>query len=112
MRREMSRYNILTVAPDEQESKLLHSLFLEIREGTLKGVSMAETLRQSTRLMHPQFRNIHNKIFYKLILQISFSYVEEPLQVLIKLFLIEVKVLLWVLKLRLKIKMKGYQVKF
>ena len=63
LRREMSRYNILTVAPDEQESKLLHSLFLEIREGTLKGVSMAETLRQSTRLMHPQFRNIHNKIF-------------------------------------------------
>ncbi len=24
---------------------------------------MAETLPQSTRLMHPQFRNIHNKIF-------------------------------------------------
>ncbi len=63
LRREMSRYNILKVAPDEQESKLLHSLFLEIREGTLKGVSMAETLRQSTRLMHLQFRNIHNKIF-------------------------------------------------
>ena len=63
LRREMSRYNILTLAPDKQESKLLHSLFLEIREGTLKGVSMAETLRQSTRLLHPQFRNIHNKIF-------------------------------------------------
>jgi Acyl-CoA hydrolase len=63
LRREMSRYNILTVAPDEQESKLLHLLFLEIREGRLKRVTMAETLLRSTLLMHPQFRNIHNKIF-------------------------------------------------
>jgi len=63
LRREMSRHNIMTVAPNEQESELLHSLFLRIRQGKLKGASMAETLRQSTRLMHPQFRNIHNKIF-------------------------------------------------
>ena len=62
-RMELARRNYHKQAPSEHESNLLHSLFLKIRQGEIRGVPMSDTRRQSTRLMHPQFRNVHNKIF-------------------------------------------------
>ena len=73
LRREMSLHHILNVAPSEKESDLLHDLFLKIRQGSISGVIMEKTLRQSTRLMHPQFRNIHNKIFGGYLMRESFE---------------------------------------
>ncbi len=62
-RRIMAQSNYLKNTPTASESEVLHSLFLRIKHGEIDGIAMDRTRRQSTLVMHPQFRNVHNKIF-------------------------------------------------
>ncbi len=65
--------NYLKRAPNEKESELIHQLFLQTQAGNVDGVCMAKTRRESTIIMHPQDRNIHNKIFGGHIMRLSFE---------------------------------------
>lgn len=50
--------------PTEQESKLLHSLFLKTNDkSSIKTVPISSTILTTTKLCHPQERNIHDLIF-------------------------------------------------
>jgi acyl-coenzyme A thioesterase 9 len=62
-RRAMAQNNYLKHTPTAEESVRLHRLFLRTKHQQITGVPMHETQRQATLLMHPQSRNIHNKIF-------------------------------------------------
>ena len=62
-RRLIAKTSYLIQTPTAGESFILHDLFLKIRNKGIHGISMNETIRQSTLIMHPQFRNVHNKIF-------------------------------------------------
>ena len=66
--------NLMKHPPDGKESAHLHELYLETR-GNMPagGVSLGDTRRNSTILMHPQDRNIHNKIFGGYIMRQSFE---------------------------------------
>lgn len=59
-------------APSAEESQLLHRLFLD-KPSLHEGIPMHDTWRQSTMIMHPQDRNIHNKIFGGYIMRMSFE---------------------------------------
>ncbi len=61
-RRDLASQSIHRQPPSAEESQVLHDLFLARSSGAV-GVPMSETGRQSTLLMHPQSKNIHNKIF-------------------------------------------------
>ncbi|MGA1599461.1 MAG: hotdog domain-containing protein [bacterium] len=61
-RRALAQQSTHEQPPSAEESQVLHTLFLERSSGET-GIPMHETLRQSTLLMHPQSKNIHNKIF-------------------------------------------------
>lgn len=65
--------NYLKRPPNEKESALIHQLFLENKVGNLEGICMSRTRRESTLIMHPQDRNIHNKIFGGHIMRLSFE---------------------------------------
>ncbi len=72
-RRSQAKNHYLNTPPSEEESALLHTL-LRDRGGVEKeGVEMADTHRQATILMHPQNRNIHNKVFGGYIMRMSFE---------------------------------------
>ena len=62
-RRSLAQTSYLQNTPTEAESKVLHNLFLNIKNELIAGIPMKETTRQSTLLMHPQSRNVHNNIF-------------------------------------------------
>ena len=62
-RRAMVQSSYLKHTPTAEESVRLHGLFLRTKHQEITGVPMHETQRQATLLMHPQSRNIHNKIF-------------------------------------------------
>jgi len=62
-RRAMAQNSYLKDTPTAEESMRLHGLFLRSKHQEISGVPMHETQRQATLLMHPQSRNIHNKIF-------------------------------------------------
>lgn len=52
--------------PTESESKLLHDLFLKtttVKPEAVKTVPIASTILMTTKLCHPQERNIHDLIF-------------------------------------------------
>ncbi len=61
-RRELAHQHVHRQPPSAEEGQVLHDLFLARSSGQV-GVPMSETIRQSTLLMHPQSKNIHNKIF-------------------------------------------------
>ena len=62
-----ARQSLFKEPPTEEESKLLHSLFL--KDGTnplhpgIKPVPISSTILTTTKLCHPQERNIHDLIF-------------------------------------------------
>ena len=62
-RRSISQTSYLNNTPTADESQILHELFLQIKKGEIAGVPMENSIRQSTLLMHPQSRNVHNNIF-------------------------------------------------
>ena len=62
-RRAIAQTSYLLNTPTAEESKILHDLFLKIKNGKLKGEAMRNSIRQLTLLMHPQSRNVHNNIF-------------------------------------------------
>ena len=62
-RRVIAQTSYLLNTPTAEESKVLHDLFLRIKNGKLKGEAMRSSTRQLTLLMHPQSRNVHNNIF-------------------------------------------------
>ncbi len=62
-RRSISQTSYLNNTPTAEESQVLHELFLQIKKGEVEGVSMENSIRQSTLLMHPQSRNVHDNIF-------------------------------------------------
>lgn len=49
--------------PTEEESKLLHKLFLEINKNDSSILPISSTILTTTKLCHPQERNIHDLIF-------------------------------------------------
>ena len=62
-RRAIAKTSYLKDTPTVKESHLLHDLFLRIKNEEIAGVPMENSIRQSTLLMHPQSRNVHNNIF-------------------------------------------------
>ena len=62
-RRAIAQTSYLHNTPTADESRVLHDLFLRIKNGEIEGAAMEDTIRQSTLLMHPQSRNVHNNIF-------------------------------------------------
>ncbi len=62
-RRAIVQTSYLHNTPTAEESHVLHDLFLRIKNSEIEGVPMQESIRQSTLLMHPQSRNVHNNIF-------------------------------------------------
>jgi len=62
-RRAIAKTSYLKDTPTARESHVLHDLFLRIKNGEIAGVAMEDSIRQSTLLMHPQSRNVHNNIF-------------------------------------------------
>ncbi len=84
-RRLIAKTSYLIQPPTGSESYILHNLFLKIRNKGIHGISMNETISQSTLIMHPQFRNVHNKIFggflmreaYELAWNISYLYCKK-----------------------------------
>ena len=62
-RRAIAQTSYLLNTPTAEESQVLHDLFLCIKNGDIKGEAMRNSIRQSTLLMHPQSRNVHNNIF-------------------------------------------------
>lgn len=62
-RRSISQTSYLNNTPTAHESQVLHELFLQIKKGEIAGVPMENSIRQSTLLMHPQSRNVHDNIF-------------------------------------------------
>ena len=62
-RRSISQTNFLNNTPTGEESHVLHELFIKIKKGEIDGISMENSIRQSTLLMHPQSRNVHGNIF-------------------------------------------------
>ena len=62
-RRIIAKTSYLIQTPTDEESRLLHDLFLKVRNNEILGISMNDFSRQSTLIMHPQSRNVHNKIF-------------------------------------------------
>ncbi len=72
-RRALSQSNYLITPPTAEESILLHDLFLKIKNKQIDGILISETQKQSIILMHPQDRNIHNKIFGGHTMRLSFE---------------------------------------
>ncbi|CAM2011053.1 hotdog domain-containing protein [Acanthopleuribacter pedis] len=72
-RRSQAKSHYLNKPPSAEESALLHSLLRETEQQSQKGVLMKDTHRQATILMHPQNRNIHNKVFGGYIMRLSFE---------------------------------------
>jgi len=62
-RMSISQTSYLLQTPTAYESGLIHDLFLQIKNKKIEGVSMYDSIRQSTLIMQPQSRNVHNKIF-------------------------------------------------
>ena len=62
-RRAIAQSSYLHNTPTADESRVLHDFFLLIKNGEVEGAAMENTIRQSTLLMHPQSRNVHNNIF-------------------------------------------------
>ncbi len=62
-RRSIAQTSYLIQTPTAEENNLIHDLFLRIKNREIEGVSMKESIRQSTLIMQPQSRNVHNKIF-------------------------------------------------
>ena len=62
-RRAIAKTSYLKDTPTARESHVLHGLFLRIKNREIAGVAMEDSIRQSTLLMHPQSRNVHNNIF-------------------------------------------------
>lgn len=71
-RKQEAKRHFLRSAPTEEESKILHKLFLETRNKDM-GIPMSDTKQSSIRIMHPQERNIHHKIFGGHIMRESFE---------------------------------------
>lgn len=67
-----AKRHFLRSAPSEEESQLLHQMFLDNRTKE-QGLPMSETRQQNIRIMHPQERNIHHKIFGGHIMRESFE---------------------------------------
>lgn len=72
-RRRESQTSYWKHAPTADEITRLHELFLKIKNLQIEGVVMSDTLLYSTLLMHPQERNIHNKIFGGHLMRESFE---------------------------------------
>lgn len=77
-RRDMASKSLAKLPPNAEERFVIHDLFVrsqEMRKSAkgLDGVSMNETRLESTSLMHPQERNIHNKIFGGHLMRKSFE---------------------------------------
>ena len=62
-RRSILQTSYLNNTPTADEIQILHELFLQIKKGEIEGVPMENSIRQSTLLMHPQSRNVHDNIF-------------------------------------------------
>jgi len=62
-RRAIAQTSYLHYKPTVEESQVLHNLFLQNKNREIDGVPMHKSIRQSTLLMHPQSRNVHNNIF-------------------------------------------------
>jgi len=62
-RRKIAQTSYLIDTPTAKESRLIHDLFLRIKNREIEGVAMEDSIRKSTLIMQPQFRNVHNKIF-------------------------------------------------
>ena len=72
-RRQNSANSYMLQPPSAEEGALIHQLFLKTRSGEALGSRMGDTFRQTTVLVHPQDRNIHNKIFGGHIMRLSFE---------------------------------------
>ena len=79
-RRKATGDQSLTISPpSSEEAKLIHELFLEqqkqkrMRLVSSEDVPMSQTVVDSTYLMQPQQRNIHNKIFGGYIMRKGFE---------------------------------------
>ena len=72
-RRAIAQTSYLHNTPTADESRVLHDLFLRIKNGEIEGAAMEDTIRQSTLLMHPQSRNVHNNIFGGYLMRESFE---------------------------------------
>ena len=72
-RKDQARSGLLNQPPTGDESSLIHDMYLKLRAGELDGVPMAKTLNTSLKIMQPQERNIHNKIFGGHIMRLSFE---------------------------------------
>ena len=59
-------------APNAEEGATLHQLLLQTRD-IAPNIPMCDTWRQTTLIMHPQDRNIHNKVFGGHIMRLSFE---------------------------------------
>ena len=64
-RLKRAKQSLFKEPPTEEESKLLHSLFLKPNNGhaDIKQVPISSTILTTTKLCHPQERNIHDLIF-------------------------------------------------
>lgn len=56
-----SQRSLSSYPPTEEESKIIHSLFLDKNKQDF--VNLGDTTLEWTKICHPQERNIHNKIF-------------------------------------------------
>lgn len=73
LRRELDQRQLKSRAPSGEESEILHEVFGHIKQKSFKGRFMRDTITPSTILMHPQDRNIHNKIFGGHLMRLSFE---------------------------------------
>lgn len=72
-RRDEYQSHFTRSAPSAEESAMLHEVFLKTLAGDIDGVYMRDTWRQATVIVHPQNRNIHNKIFGGHLMRLSFE---------------------------------------
>jgi acyl-coenzyme A thioesterase 9 len=62
-RKTLASQNYLKSPPAQEESRVLHDIFMQLKQMKANGVFMEKTMRQATLLMQPQSKNVYNKIF-------------------------------------------------
>jgi acyl-coenzyme A thioesterase 9 len=76
-RKETAKLSLDVAPPSSEEQALVHWLFMSAKKARQQSdhlyVPMSKTVYENTLLMHPQFQNVHKKIFGGFLLRSAFE---------------------------------------
>lgn len=68
-----ARQSLFKEPPTETESSILHNLFIQPAHNTIKSIPISSTILTTTKLCHPQERNIHDLVFGGFLMREAFE---------------------------------------